>query len=991
MSDDSSSTIRRTEQRPPLKRSSPHILHRQDARNNDNSTDKKDEQGNYTSTDKYGSGDESTILHQKNHCPQHPSQHHYQHHHYYHQKHSNQFKRSEILNSIITSSSVISTDDNMRMRKTIEPVKTSSISTQPCRNCLIYQQQQHMGRPKKSRAYRKPLTDAQRYTLRYGKPSISNQSYMTDNFSGYCSSIKNDYSVPSQKPANILTHKRSLFTSKRSSTEASSVITCNKIIDSSVPSNELFQRKMSLNDSNMSSRRAKISISSQHCSIINDNIPPKKSSVTTDNISHRPSLSILQHHQPHHSHCGDHPLQNTSVCCHQFRPNNEISNSKYSKSNFYLKCIRNVLNGKFFSFGMKKQNVRTFSLIICTFTYLLIGAAVFDALESQQEIQNQDRVRKSQIRITGLYNISEDDLHLLEQTALKAGFHNTGIQWRFAGAFYFSTTVITTIGYGHTTPKTVGGKLFCMAYAMAGIPLCLVMFHSVGERLNALVSWIVIQIKRQLDRPRQEVTQSELVIISGMLSIIVITSGAGAFAYYEDWHYFDCIYYCFITLTTIGFGDYVALQRESALEANPSYVTFSLIFILFGLTVVASCVNLLVLRFLTMNTEDERREEEDDEQEEAEQMAVIMSLDENDNLIERSNIDSYNGSIGKDMIFKGRPSKSESLSTINSQKVEDIRQQINDMSENIDDILKSSENLLSIKGKDRLKLLKKYKEDATSSNLLQHFDVTCKRQKYKKSSKHSRAFIDEIDSLKIIKSPAHYHLPSCPHRYSNEDNQRTANSKNMKNHQLRSSIRDVSQFAHRLYNTSTSIVLGKDQQRTNDQPSTAKQLSGMNYTTSIESSNSLSSQPQKTTLPSSIEMSKRNLAESETSNISVEIHHKNTSGTLNDVDLTALDDPIKETQFSSKKNKPQKLSTSTYLPLKQKYGAPLAAIQPSDVDVTLTDSNPASSSLKETKDSSSPPLFNIEQIDKRISQIRILNTNKNKKLQLSSKMKTTFL
>lgn len=34
---------------------------------------------------------------------------------------------------------------------------------------------------------------------------------------------------------------------------------------------------------------------------------------------------------------------------------------------------------------MKKQNVRTLSLIVCTFTYLLVGAAVFDALESKTE------------------------------------------------------------------------------------------------------------------------------------------------------------------------------------------------------------------------------------------------------------------------------------------------------------------------------------------------------------------------------------------------------------------------------------------------------------------------------------------------------------------------------------------------------------------------------------------------------------------------------
>ena len=69
------------------------------------------------------------------------------------------------------------------------------------------------------------------------------------------------------------------------------------------------------------------------------------------------------------------------------------------------------------------------------------------------------------------------------------------------------------------------------------------------------------------------------------------------------------LFSCFITLTTIGFGDMVALQKDNSLNRRPEYVLFALVFILFGLAIVAASLNLLVLRFVTMNTEDERRDE----------------------------------------------------------------------------------------------------------------------------------------------------------------------------------------------------------------------------------------------------------------------------------------------------------------------------------------------------------------------------------------------
>ncbi|XP_041814593.1 potassium channel subfamily K member 3a [Chelmon rostratus] len=259
---------------------------------------------------------------------------------------------------------------------------------------------------------------------------------------------------------------------------------------------------------------------------------------------------------------------------------------------------------------MKRQNVRTLALIICTFTYLIVGAAIFDVLESEKETTQKRELDLRKADLLKTFNLSAEDFDELEKVVLQLKPHKAGVQWKFAGSFYFAITVITTIGYGHAAPSTDGGKVFCMLYALLGIPLTLVMFQSVGERINTFVRYLLHRLKKCLGMRRTEVSMVNMVIIGFISCMSTLCVGALAFSNFEGWSFFHAYYYCFITLTTIGFGDYVALQHEHALQTKPDYVAFSFIYILTGLAVIGAFLNLAVLRFMTMNAEDEKRDAE---------------------------------------------------------------------------------------------------------------------------------------------------------------------------------------------------------------------------------------------------------------------------------------------------------------------------------------------------------------------------------------------
>lgn len=137
---------------------------------------------------------------------------------------------------------------------------------------------------------------------------------------------------------------------------------------------------------------------------------------------------------------------------------------------------------------------------------------------------------------------------------------------KFYDNLYFSTVVLALIGYGHRALLTFRAKIFCIFYAILGIPMWLITFQSTGERLNSLLSYLLTRLKHSLHMRQTKITDGELLITETLLSIVILLIGACVFSRYEKWSFFDSFYYGFITLTTIGFGDYVVLVSADEIE-----------------------------------------------------------------------------------------------------------------------------------------------------------------------------------------------------------------------------------------------------------------------------------------------------------------------------------------------------------------------------------------------------------------------------------------
>ena len=113
-------------------------------------------------------------------------------------------------------------------------------------------------------------------------------------------------------------------------------------------------------------------------------------------------------------------------------------------------------------------------------------------------------------------------------------------------------------GYGYITPQTPTGQMLCIFVSLLGIPITMLALKSVGELIAKWVNALVTKFeKRILKRPEPKRMQAKSAVILFSLMAVLIVANSILYMILTEWSLIEGVYFWFVTLTTIGFGDYV--------------------------------------------------------------------------------------------------------------------------------------------------------------------------------------------------------------------------------------------------------------------------------------------------------------------------------------------------------------------------------------------------------------------------------------------------
>nr|XP_054754153.1 potassium channel subfamily K member 4-like [Lytechinus pictus] len=218
-------------------------------------------------------------------------------------------------------------------------------------------------------------------------------------------------------------------------------------------------------------------------------------------------------------------------------------------------------------------------LLLIVLVYLFAGALVFRALERPAAVQSSQNFHDALRRLSSENEcVEEEDIAELMRivtTAIGEGGYSSGHPyasqlstgtvnesfyanlWGVGYTFIFAASVVTTMGFGYTAPRTVPGEAFCIFYAVAGIFMTGGIVLSVGQLLRELcftrmTTWLQKCLKCC---PKAGVVLVHMSLVFPLAILMLLPSTFIYFYTQPGWSFIDSFYYVVQITTTIGFGD----------------------------------------------------------------------------------------------------------------------------------------------------------------------------------------------------------------------------------------------------------------------------------------------------------------------------------------------------------------------------------------------------------------------------------------------------
>ena len=148
------------------------------------------------------------------------------------------------------------------------------------------------------------------------------------------------------------------------------------------------------------------------------------------------------------------------------------------------------------------------------------------------------------------------------------------------------------VGYGVVVPLSNTGKIATMFYAVPGIALAITTYSYGAWGLSGITKCFLILIEIKILK-RKKINYFKIKILTCQivltLSVLFIEAAFHSYKELENYSYLDAVYFTFVSITTIGFGDFEYNFIKHA-EKPYFFVIVAFIFVI-GLGLVASIVS----------------------------------------------------------------------------------------------------------------------------------------------------------------------------------------------------------------------------------------------------------------------------------------------------------------------------------------------------------------------------------------------------------------